>query len=844
MSVLITSYAVVPAIFACELLYDYFVKIAYMDIVIPLGGTGERFRECGYKEPKPLITVFDKPMINYVLDCIMPNIVIPEDRVYILYHEQLDVYNFSTYVKSLYPYVNLIQLPKKSRGAAETVFMCMDKFLTNHMRPCLLMDCDTFYTCDIINKAKQAKTNAVFYFREQTKNSSAIYSYDIFDNKNGRLTDICEKQKISNCANSGAYYFINPNELKDYCNRIIYKNKRFNNEFYTSCVIKEMVDDNIYWEGIELDTSTVKMIGTPKQLLEYMNQTYLFLFDLDGTLVQTDHIYYDVWLQILLEYNIELSKSMFETKIKGKNDATVFDALLPNITEETRTHLTQIKNTGFNDRIHEVTEINGAFAFIKSLKKRGHKVGIVTNCNRPTAESILYHFKQDRYVDKLVIANECKRAKPFPDPYKTAMEYFQISKTKTIIFEDSESGILSAQGVKPWKLFGILNPNTNFESLGVTHVISDYSNITAHDIIADSSNGILLPNLRAMIHSCLKKNMNINDVVVHDTKLKGGFIADIIRVDLVLADLHTVPCVVKMCSHDVGPMGTMASILQLHEREVYFYDTIQKYVNVKFPKCYGFVYDNNFDIFGIVLEDLNNEHYELALDLNKEPLSVSLKIIERMADLHAKFWNKDLKRILPLLKKNDDPQFNPMWPDFIRTNWNVFLQRWSHCLTTKQVMIGSTIVEKFSVVQSILSTGHLTMCHGDLKSANTFYKKQLDGNYEPYFIDWQYVVHGKGVQDLAFFIIESFDAPMAKKYCDMFSIYYYSKLKELGIAYDKNEFDKDMLAAVCYFPFFVAIWFGTTDRRYLLDVNFPAIFILKYFAFLQHYTTLERLQEL
>ena len=39
-----------------------------MNIIIPLGGKGERFKNKGYEQPKPLIPIFNKPMIFYVLD--------------------------------------------------------------------------------------------------------------------------------------------------------------------------------------------------------------------------------------------------------------------------------------------------------------------------------------------------------------------------------------------------------------------------------------------------------------------------------------------------------------------------------------------------------------------------------------------------------------------------------------------------------------------------------------------------------------------------------------------------------------------------------------------------------
>ena len=56
----------------------------------------------------------------------------------------------------------------------------------------------------------------------------------------------------------------------------------------------------------------------------------------------------------------------------------------------------------------------------------------------------------------------------------------------------------------------------------------------------------------------------------------------------------------------------------------------------------------------------------------------------------------------------------------------------------------------------------------NLKSPNIFYKPLENGSYEPYFIDWQYVCICKGVQDLVFFMIESFSVDKLNLYYDMF----------------------------------------------------------------------------
>ena len=144
------------------------------------------------------------------------------------------------------------------------------------------------------------------------------------------------------------------------------------------------------------------------------------------------------------------------------------------------------------------------------------------------------------------------------------------------------------------------------------------------------------------------------------------------------------------------------------------------------------------------------------------------------------------------------------------------------------------IMKNFSSIQNNLSDKNLTICHGDVKSPNIFYKP-LGKSYEPYFIDWQYVIIGKGVQDIVFFMIESFNIEKVKILCPIFKNYYYIKLMENGVEnYNYDDYQNDFINAVCYFPFFVCIWFGSLNHDDLIDKNFPFFFIQKLFSFIDN----------
>jgi NDP-sugar pyrophosphorylase family protein len=70
-----------------------------MNIIIPLGGKGERFKKEGYISPKPLIKVLDKEIIFYVLDNLNLE---SNDIIFIIYNKELEHFDFENIIKSKY----------------------------------------------------------------------------------------------------------------------------------------------------------------------------------------------------------------------------------------------------------------------------------------------------------------------------------------------------------------------------------------------------------------------------------------------------------------------------------------------------------------------------------------------------------------------------------------------------------------------------------------------------------------------------------------------------------------------------------------------------------------------
>lgn len=264
-----------------------------MNVMIPLGGIGSRFQKEGYKYPKPFVKVLGKEMILWVVDNLKLG---PKDTLVVVYNPKfLDMRELMEMVVERVPGTVLVELPRPTLGAAETVRFGLEGLDARlRKRPCMLVDGDTFYTADIVSAYRAIADAAGGSFCFEDTQPKPMYSYVTLGADGKEITGIKEKVKISDWANTGCYCFRDGEQLLKYCGVIIDKGETqlsqdMKGEFYTSGVIKAMLDDGERFEALVLDRDCMHVLGTPAQLVDFCRawpspEAYRVCFDLDSTL--------------------------------------------------------------------------------------------------------------------------------------------------------------------------------------------------------------------------------------------------------------------------------------------------------------------------------------------------------------------------------------------------------------------------------------------------------------------------------------------------------------------------------------------------------------------------------
>ncbi|MBM7661542.1 pyrophosphatase PpaX [Bacillus mesophilus] len=182
------------------------------------------------------------------------------------------------------------------------------------------------------------------------------------------------------------------------------------------------------------------------------------LFDLDGTLIDTNELIITSFLHTLNHYYPDQYKREDAIQFIGPPLYDTFVAIDESRVDEMITTYRE-HNLSHHDQL--VTEFEGVYETIEALHKKGYKLGIVTTKLRHTVNMGLRLTKLDQFFDVVVTLDDVKNAKPDPEPVQLALAQLHAKPEEAIMIGDNHHDIVSGQnaGTKTagvaWSLKGI-----------------------------------------------------------------------------------------------------------------------------------------------------------------------------------------------------------------------------------------------------------------------------------------------------------------------------------------------------------------------------------------------------
>lgn len=235
-----------------------------MNVLIPMAGAGSRFESAGYTFPKPLIDVNKKPMIQVVVE----NLNIDANYIYIVQRKHREKYNLDTLLNLITPGCSIVETDGVTEGAACTCLLAKDYI--NNENPLFLANSDQFV---------EWNSNEFMYKMSETNCDGGIVTFESTHpkwsfaktNEFGLVTEVAEKNPISNIATVGFYYWKHGSDFVRFAEQMIKSNIRTNNEFYVCPVFNQAIS-----AGLKIRTYNAEAmwgIGTPEDL-NYFLENY------------------------------------------------------------------------------------------------------------------------------------------------------------------------------------------------------------------------------------------------------------------------------------------------------------------------------------------------------------------------------------------------------------------------------------------------------------------------------------------------------------------------------------------------------------------------------------------
>ena len=235
-----------------------------LNVLIPMAGAGSRFEAAGYTFPKPLIEVRKKPMIQVVVE----NLNIDANYIYVVQKSHREKYNLDTLLNLLTPGCKIVEVDGITEGAACTALLAKEHI--NNDNPLFFANSDQFVEWD---------SNEFMYKMQETDADGGIVTFNATHPKwsfakvdeQGLVTEVAEKNPISDIATVGYYYWKHGSDFVKYAEQMINKDIRVNNEFYVCPVFNQAIE-----AGLQIRTfNTEGMwgLGTPEDL-DYFLKNY------------------------------------------------------------------------------------------------------------------------------------------------------------------------------------------------------------------------------------------------------------------------------------------------------------------------------------------------------------------------------------------------------------------------------------------------------------------------------------------------------------------------------------------------------------------------------------------
>jgi len=216
------------------------------------------------------------------------------------------------------------------------------------------------------------------------------------------------------------------------------------------------------------------------------------LFDIDGTLVDTDALHLKAFNQVFGPYGHHFDEARFKAELQGFSLAAIRQAFLSDLPEQQQIDVLDEKEAVFRDMARaELKPMAGLIALLDAADAASLPMVAVTNAPRANAEMMLEGLGIRSRFRAVILGDELEHGKPHPMPYLEGLKALGAKAELSVAFEDSRAGVQSASSAGIATV-GIETSLTRDELMlaGATTTAKSYEDRALLDFIASRISGL------------------------------------------------------------------------------------------------------------------------------------------------------------------------------------------------------------------------------------------------------------------------------------------------------------------------------------------------------------------
>lgn len=178
-----------------------------------------------------------------------------------------------------------------------------------------------------------------------------------------------------------------------------------------------------------------------------MKVTRAVLWDMDGTLIDSEEFHWMSWRDTLAREGISITREQFLSTFGQRNDSILPKWLGAEATREKMDRIGNAKEELYRGLIRKngISPLPGVAEWVRRLHQQGWIQAVASAAPRANIDAIIEALSAETIFQAIISAEDVHRGKPDPEVYLLAASRIGVSPGRCIVVEDAVAGVEGAR---------------------------------------------------------------------------------------------------------------------------------------------------------------------------------------------------------------------------------------------------------------------------------------------------------------------------------------------------------------------------------------------------------------